>query len=82
MAGKNSMVKDGWQPRHRSRLKAVSCLLDPCSAAIPSLLDLTAHDYDVNAPAGGALLQGSELQKALEIRGGGGGGGGGNMAAA
>ncbi|CAI6347973.1 unnamed protein product [Macrosiphum euphorbiae] len=78
MAGKNSMVKDGSQPRHRSRLKAVSCLLDPCSAAIPSLMDLTAHDYDVNAPAGGALLQGSELLKALEI----GGGGGGNMAAA
>jgi hypothetical protein len=32
---------------------------------------------EVNAPAGGALLQGSELLKALEIRGG----GGGNMAA-
>lgn len=78
MAAKNSMVKDGSQPRHRSRLKAVSCLLDPCSAAIPSLMDLTAHDYDVNAPAGGVLLQGSELLKALEI----GGGGGGDIAAA
>jgi len=42
-------------------------------------MDLTAHDYDVNAPAGGALLQGSELLKALEI---GGGGGGGDIAAA
>lgn len=80
MDGKNSIVKNDSQPRHRSRLKAISCLLDPYSTAIPSLMDLTEHDYDVNAPAGGALLQGSELLKALEI--GGGGGGGGNIAAA
>jgi hypothetical protein len=80
MIGKNSMVKDGSQPRHRSRLKAASCLLDPGSSSIPSLMDLTAHDYDVNAPAGGVLLQGSELLKALEI--GGGGSGGGNIAVA
>jgi len=30
-------------------------------------MDLTEQDYDVNAPAGGLLLQGSELLKALEI---------------
>lgn len=78
MVGKNSVVKNDSQPRHRSRLKTVSCLLDPGSTSIPSLMDLTAHDYDVNAPAGGALLQGSELLKALEI----GGGGGGNIAVA
>lgn len=66
LTGKKSMVKDGLQPRHRSRLKS-ACLLDPGSTAIPSLMDLTEQDYDVNAPAGGVLLQGSELLKALEI---------------
>ncbi|VVC35310.1 Hypothetical protein CINCED_3A022974 [Cinara cedri] len=69
-AGKKMLV-DGvsTMPRHRSRLKS-SCLLDPGSTAIPSLMDLTEQDYDVNAPAGGKLLQGSELLKALEIGGG------------
>ncbi|XP_050420456.1 protein similar-like isoform X2 [Adelges cooleyi] len=63
---KDTIIKNGSQPRHRSRLKS-ACLLDPGSTTIPSLLDLTEQDYDVNAPAGGELLQGSELLKALEI---------------
>jgi hypothetical protein len=63
---KKSAVKDEAQPKHRSRLKS-SCLLDPGSKAIPSLMDLTEQDYDVNAPADGVLLQGAELLKALEI---------------
>ncbi|XP_050546029.1 hypoxia-inducible factor 1-alpha-like isoform X2 [Daktulosphaira vitifoliae] len=66
LVGKDVVVKNCTQPRHRSRLKS-AYLLDPSSTAIPSLLDLTEQDYDVNAPAGGELLQGSELLKALEI---------------
>lgn len=58
---------NGRSPRqHRTRLKS-TCLLDPGSAAIPSLMDLTEQDYDVNAPAAGALLQGSDLLRALDI---------------
>lgn len=41
-------------------------LLDP-EAAIPSLLDLTQQDYEVNAPTSNLLLQGEDLLTALEL---------------
>ncbi|KAJ9599244.1 hypothetical protein L9F63_010246 [Diploptera punctata] len=41
-------------------------LLDPEGATIPSLIDLSQRDYDVNAPVSSGLLQGQELLKALE----------------
>lgn len=40
-------------------------LLDP-SIGIPSLLDLTQQDYEVNAPVNNLLLQGVDLLSALE----------------
>lgn len=65
-ASASAVDNDGSPRQHRTRLKS-ACLLDPSSAAIPSLMDLTEQDYDVNAPAAGALLQGSDLFKALDI---------------
>jgi len=41
-------------------------LLDPEGATIPSLIDLSQQDYDVNAPVSSVLLQGRDLLKALE----------------
>ncbi|XP_030765742.1 hypoxia-inducible factor 1-alpha isoform X3 [Sitophilus oryzae] len=42
-------------------------LLDPEATGIPSLLDLTQQDYEVNAPVNSSLLQGEELLIALDI---------------
>ncbi|KAJ8971300.1 hypothetical protein NQ314_000777 [Rhamnusium bicolor] len=42
-------------------------LLDPEATAIPSLLDLTQQDFEVNAPVGNFLLQGDELLTALDV---------------
>lgn len=43
-------------------------LLDPKNG-IPSLLDLTQQDYEVNAPVNNHLLQGVDLLVALEQTG-------------
>ncbi|XP_044264882.1 hypoxia-inducible factor 1-alpha isoform X3 [Tribolium madens] len=43
-------------------------LLDP-DATIPSLLDLTQQDFEVNAPVNNLLLQGTDLLTALDING-------------
>lgn len=45
--------------------KNSTSLLDP--SAIPSLLDLTQQDYEVNAPVQNFLLQGQDLIQALDI---------------
>ncbi|XP_066262735.1 hypoxia-inducible factor 1-alpha isoform X2 [Euwallacea similis] len=42
-------------------------LLDPETTGVPSLLDLTQQDCEVNAPVNSSLLQGEELLIALEI---------------
>lgn len=42
-------------------------LLDPEATAIPSLLDLTQQDFEVNAPVNSFLLNGEELLTALDI---------------
>lgn len=42
-------------------------LLDPEATAIPSLMDLTQQDYEVNAPVGNFLLDGVDLLSALEV---------------
>ncbi|KAL1513012.1 hypothetical protein ABEB36_002499 [Hypothenemus hampei] len=42
-------------------------LLDPETISVPSLLDLTQQDFEVNAPVDSSLLQGEELLIALEI---------------
>ncbi|XP_076268178.1 HIF-1 transcription factor component sima isoform X3 [Rhynchophorus ferrugineus] len=42
-------------------------LLEPNASGIPSLLDLTQQDYEVNAPVNSSLLQGEELLIALDI---------------
>lgn len=41
-------------------------LLDPEATAIPSLMDLTQQDYEVNAPVNNFLLNGVELLSALD----------------
>lgn len=41
-------------------------LLDPEATAIPSLMDLTQQDYEVNAPVSDSLLNGVELLSALD----------------
>ncbi|KAJ8924024.1 hypothetical protein NQ315_006801 [Exocentrus adspersus] len=51
--------------RYIMRKNSIS-LLEPEGTAIPSLLDLTQQDFEVNAPVGNLLLQGEELLTALE----------------
>lgn len=41
-------------------------LLDPDTTTIPSLMDLTQQDYEVNAPVNNFLLNGVDLLSALE----------------
>lgn len=56
--------------RDRGRLpisKNSMSLLTPEATSIPSLLDLTQQDYEVNAPVNNFLLKGEELLTALEI---------------
>lgn len=54
-------------PRRLLIRKNSISLLDPEAAAIPSLLDLTQQDFEVNAPVTSLLLQGEELLTALEL---------------
>lgn len=42
-------------------------LINPDREMIPSLLDLTQQDYEVNAPVNKLLLQGEDLLNALEM---------------
>lgn len=58
--------KDKIARRNLIRKNSIS-LLDPEATAIPSLLDLTQQDFEVNAPVGNFLLQGEELLTALEV---------------
>ncbi|XP_021930800.1 endothelial PAS domain-containing protein 1-like isoform X2 [Zootermopsis nevadensis] len=57
---------DGVAERKASIRKNSFSLLDPEGATIPSLIDLSQRDYDVNAPVSSGLLQGQDLLKALE----------------
>lgn len=57
---------DGVAQRKASIRKNSFSLLDPEGATIPSLIDLSQQDYDVNAPVSSGLLQGRDLLKALE----------------
>jgi hypothetical protein len=59
-------VDDGVAQRKASIRKNSFSLLDPEGSTIPSLIDLSQRDYDVNAPVGSGLLQGHDLLKALE----------------
>lgn len=54
--------------RNTIRKNSIS-LLEPEATAIPSLLDLTQQDFEVNAPVNSFLLQGEDLLTALEING-------------
>lgn len=62
----NTLLKDKIARRNLIRKNSIS-LLDPEATAIPSLLDLTQQDFEVNAPVGNFLLQGEELLTALEV---------------
>lgn len=53
-------------PTRKLIRKNSSSLMNP-DAAIPSLLELTQQDFEVNAPVNNFLLQGADLLKALEI---------------
>lgn len=53
---------------NRFRKKSIS-LIDPGTTPIPSLLDLTEQDFEVNAPVNNLLLQGTDLLTALDING-------------
>jgi len=59
-------VDEGVAERKASIRKNSFSLLDPEGATIPSLIDLSQQDYDVNAPVSSVLLQGRDLLKALE----------------
>jgi hypothetical protein len=59
-------VDEGIAERKASIRKNSFSLLDPEGATIPSLIDLSQRDYDVNAPVSSGLLQGQDLLKALE----------------
>jgi hypothetical protein len=59
-------VDEGVAQRKASIRKNSFSLLDPEGATIPSLIDLSQQDYDVNAPVSSGLLQGRDLLKALE----------------
>lgn len=61
----NTLLKDKIARRNLIRKNSIS-LLDPETTEIPSLLDLTQQDFEVNAPVGNFLLQGEELLTALE----------------
>lgn len=56
-------------PRRLLIRKNSISLLDPEASSIPSLLDLTQQDFEVNAPVTSLLLQGEELLTALELNG-------------
>jgi hypothetical protein len=60
------LVDEGVAQRKASIQKNSFSLLDPEGATIPSLIDLSQRDYDVNAPVSSGLLQGQDLLKALE----------------
>jgi hypothetical protein len=59
-------VDESVAERKASIRKNSFSLLDPEGATIPSLIDLSQRDYDVNAPVSSGLLQGHDLLKALE----------------
>lgn len=42
-------------------------VLQPDNGCFASLMDLTPHDYEINAPVHSLLLQGQELLSALEV---------------
>ena len=60
---------DGPESRQSKIRKNSLSLLDPDGSAIPSLLDLTQQDFEVNAPVNNLLLQGTDLLTALDING-------------
>ncbi|RZC32294.1 HIF-1a CTAD domain containing protein [Asbolus verrucosus] len=62
--------EDGVESRKNTIRKNSISLLDPDATAIPSLLDLTQQDFEVNAPVNNLLLQGTDLLTALDISGG------------
>ncbi|KAJ4451599.1 hypothetical protein ANN_03068 [Periplaneta americana] len=59
-------IDEGLAQRKANIRKNSFSLLDPEGATIPSLVDLSQRDYDVNAPVSSGLLQGQDLLKALE----------------
>lgn len=61
----NALLKDKIARRNQIRKNSIS-LLDPEATSIPSLLDLTQQDFEVNAPVGNFLLHGEELLTALD----------------
>lgn len=61
----NALMKDKIARRNLIRKNSIS-LLDPEATSIPSLLDLTQQDFEVNAPVGNFLLHGEELLTALD----------------
>jgi hypothetical protein len=60
---------DSVESRQSTIRKNSLSLLDPDATAIPSLLDLTQQDFEVNAPVNSLLLQGTDLLTALDISG-------------
>ncbi|PSN42115.1 hypothetical protein C0J52_02961 [Blattella germanica] len=65
--GTTCSIRPRSEQREASIRKNSFSLLDPEGATIPSLVDLSQRDYDVNAPVvSSGLLQGQELLKALE----------------
>lgn len=60
-------MEETQKQRHEVIRKNSFSLLDPEGRTIPSLLDLSEQDYDVNAPVNATLLQGYELLNALEF---------------
>lgn len=61
--------KDAKTRRNIIRKNSIS-LLVPEATTIPSLLDLTQQDFEVNAPVNCLLLQGEALLNALEVNSG------------
>lgn len=63
---RNVQQREEYAARANTIRKNSFSLLDPEMETIPSLLDLTEQDYEVNAPVNSQLLQGEELINALE----------------
>lgn len=61
--------KDAKTRRNIIRKNSIS-LLVPEATTIPSLMDLTQQDFEVNAPVNCLLLQGEDLLTALEVTSG------------
>uniref|UniRef100_A0AAR5PAB4 Hypoxia-inducible factor 1-alpha n=1 Tax=Dendroctonus ponderosae TaxID=77166 RepID=A0AAR5PAB4_DENPD len=73
LLGRKKMLHQKQQEKYRKQVQSKGSLMRKNSLAmvdpesVPSLLDLTQQDFELNAPVDSSLLQGEELLIALEV---------------